>query len=1762
MKTQISRLKIPVIATVTALGIATIIQSAAAATNYLNVASVTSGGTYGLDNDYWNTTSETATPLALYTATGSMYIGQNPSDYNGFSFTISFNYSASTHVTGGTGASIIIGSTNTVVTFSGADNDYLDAATTISVAQGSTLIEDVDWDALGLNFDNQNVTLNGGGTITFQTPVGNNDNKLITENMPGGTVNLESGLPSKDYFNGGYTLTAGSLIFSTSASSAAFGGFGTGTNLTINGGIIDNTSGSPMVLTWDGGGVGIGGNFAFTGSSSLSFGAAPVTLTASPTIAVKANTLSFGSAISGAGFGVTMIGPGTMQLAGANTYSGPTMAMGGTLQLTNSGAIAGSLLVSNANFDISGLATPQMTLSSLSLSTSPALTVSEPSGSITNIIATTLTVDGSPVTVNVTALPPITRYPSIFPILEATTVNGALNCTLGTLPQSSGNAYQGYMTVANGLAELVLTNGPTPVVALTWTGSTNGTATGTWDIQNTFDWVNSGNQSATFNDGDPVTFNDTATGSNLVNMVTTVAPSELTVNNNAVSYRFTGSHLANNSPGTLTLNKQGSGTLTLQENGDSFSGGVNVSGGTLVVDNNSGGITGGTAIGSGATVQLGNNDTGDQLPQGNVTVNGSLVFNCADNATSVGNTLMGSGTVMQIGTNTVVLNDNLTSSGNWSTLIENGTLQVQDNAGLGSLPGGSVTVTNGGTFDLGDDSTVNDANFGAKQFIISGPGVNGAGAIINSSVYEQENAFQKIELTNDATVGGPSRWDIRSGSPQLNLEGFTLTVTNISELALVSATVTPGNIVIQNGGNLSFQLACTVPNSGTITVENGGYLSVYESSLGSITRNVVLNGGGLTNISAANESAYLDSPILMQQSSTFGNLNVGDITFYDGAISDGGNGLGVSFGGLGTNHFSGTNTYTGSTAVNGVTVGLNAMGSISASSQIIVTNSGIFDVSRASIPFTGTNTLVLGDDVNGQGTLILGATVMTNFNSLILNNPILNMIVGNPGNSCITVATLNLGDGSHSGSIDITALPPVLSILQFPLIKYANATGTYNLSLGSLPSGYSGNLVNNTANHSIDLLITQQAPGVWNGGGAPNNFWSDSANWGGSALTGTDPLIFTGTAGLNNTNDTGSETATALTFWPTAGSFVLNGNGVALTGDVTNLSTATETINLPLSSGSPSVFNGAAGPLIIGGGVTNTASTTTNFVLLDGTGVLTNLLYSLNPTGTNVLALNAASANWTILDNPSSVPMTIPWTLQISNGTLNFGNAGSAPNLASLTIHNVPADNQLGNLNGATAALNITNGILSLNTLNTAQAVNSTGIVNVAGGTLNLGPIGAVASDYFQGANGGNTDELSVVTISGGGTMNMGSAAAPHGGSFFVASRGDGVLTVSGHGALNCAALDVSRNAQGSTFSSVGVVNLDGGSITATRVGSATANSQAGPASNLSTPSAAFNFNGGTLRAAASSTNFYQGSTASPAIPITSIVQAGGAVIDSSNFAITVLEPLQHDSTLGATPDGGLTALGSGTLTLTAASTYTGPTVVSGGTLAVNGSLADTSGTTVEPGGTLAGTGSLTGNVTVNAGGAIAPGGVGAIGALTVAGNVSLSGNAEMDVSATPVTNDVLSAGGAITYGGTLTVGNVAGTLALGNSFTLFKAAGYSGIFTATNLPALNAGLVWNWNPATATLSIVQGGSVPPTVSPVIKGFSIAGANATISGTNAQAGATYYLLTSTNLLLPVSQWTAVATNVAAGANNFSFIETNAVTPNSPKQFYILSSTNN
>jgi autotransporter-associated beta strand protein len=1577
--------------------------------------------------------------------------------------------------------------------------------------------------------------------------------------MPGGTVNLEAGLPSKDDFTGGYTLTAGSLNFANSASAAAFGGFPSGANLTLDGGTIDNTSGSPITLTWAGGGVSIGGNFTFVGSSSLSFGSAPVALTTTPTITVNAHMLTLGGPVSGTGLGLTVTGNGTLALAAPGSYTGTTFVAGGNLALAGTGSISQSALVaSNATLDLSGLTVPSVN-PSLSLSNATVI-ISIPQGPTTNEITTTLNLGGATNIVNISSLPVITGYPVQFALASYSTLNGSFNLGLGSLPSAS-TPFVGHIANISGLVELVITSGPVPARDLAWIG-TDPSHPNNWDVQSSVNWETSGGLPTTYNQGDIVTFNDSAPGQTNIDLNGTLTPGILTVSNSVLAYNLgAGGADGGNISGATALTKEGTNLLILNDNG-----GNNFTGGLII---------------SNGTVQVGNGDSHGSPGAGPIFDYGALVFDDSSHDSGVLNDISGSGTILQEGGDTLQLAGTNTFSG--SILVAgNSTLQLGSTLALSGTP--VTTISNGAVLDLN--------GFAAGGIVMVQGNGTGSGALINSSANIPPNdiGLTNLTMTGDTTIDiTGNRFDLRSpGGPTGNPGGIVLSTGGqpynlvktgaggTGVFGLVSASVDPAlaNIDIQQG---DLQMTGNTTGLGnpanTLTIESGAEFEIYAET-NQINKVIVFNDGGtLLNSSGVNT---IIGPMNITNSDGGQNC-LFDINGTSLVLSNTLTGNGMIFTYVGTNSIS----FNGNSPAFAGGIYLNTPSTIIVDG--VLSNALTIDAASSG------GALV----VNGQ---VLGAEIGPSFPDTISGTGVMNCTVDSaapiyPGAAGVvgtmTVSNLVL-DGSSitfdlgpnttpgDGSNDFIAVTGNLTVNSCAInvnpmgLLQTGAKYEIFTCAGTLALNSSFNIVNvngytytiDTSTQGVVNLVVAGGPPQWNGGSTQDSDWSDSANWGNSALVANNLLYFSGDNRLNNTNDTAANTSyNSIQFFAGSGAFVLNGNAITLGGsNIINDSTATQTIDIPLAYGTPQIFNGAAGPLIIGGGITNTASTPNGLTLM-GSGILTNLLYSLSPTGTNLLSLTGAGADWTLLDNPASIPMTVPWSLQITNGTFNFGSAGSAPSLTSLTVHNVPADDQLGVVTGGLATLNMINGTLSLNTLNTAQGLNSTGIVNQVGGTLNLGPVGSVAADYFQGANGGNTGEVSIVTISGG-TMNMGSPTNSHAGTFFVTSRGTGTLTVGSHGTLNCATLDLSRNAQGDTFSSIGVVNLNGGSITATRVGTATANSQAGPATNGINPSATFNFNGGTLRAAVGSTNFYQGSTASPAIPITSIVQAGGAIIDSSNFAVTVLEPLQHDSALGATPDGGLTKLGGGTLTLTAAGTYTGPTVVSNGTLAVNGSLADTSGTTVETNGTLAGTGSLGGSVNVNAGGTIAPGGVGTIGTLTVAGSVSVPGNVQINLNASTLTNSVLSAGGAITYSGTLTVTNLAGAPALSNSFTLFKASSISGTFTSTNLPALNPGLAWNWNPATATLSVVQGSSFPPTVSPAIKGFSISGANVLISGTNAQAGAIYYLLTSTNLLLPLSQWTAVSTNVAAGANNFSFTETNAVSPGSPKQFYILSSTNN
>jgi autotransporter-associated beta strand protein len=1400
------------------------------------------------------------------------------------------------------------------------------------------------------------------------------------------------------------------------------------------------------------------------------------------------------------------------------------------LALSGSGSILGPLLLSGSVYDASASSSGIIAPPSFSVTNSTLnLAIVSPTG--TNISTPTLNV-GSASTLNIASLPLVTGYPTTYHLITGATVNGTLNFVLGTLP-TVNPPYAGYVTnrAAAGTVDLVLTGGPIPVRSLSWSGLNNGNPDGTWDVATTPAWLDTFNSPTIFNQNDIVVFNDSAAGQTSINMNTTVTPGSLTVTNNTLTYTLGGGGKIS---GPVSLTKLGSGRLILDEaGGNDFSGGVTIGAGTL---------------------QVGSNDSAGNLPPtGNIVDNGTLLFARADIVT-VTNTISGTGAVTQNSSGYLVLGGANTFTG--AVTVVQGTLQLGNSSALGTT-NGSTTVVSGATLDF----MANANNIGQEQVFVSGTGVFGQGALFNSSgsaAFVGPNVA-RVTLTGDTTFGGSGRWDLRAATTSnpnlasLSTGGVARKIIKVgaNQVGVVGVTVDPAlsDIEVQSG-TFSMEAATTGLGNpaNTMTVFPGGTFQMFAIT-NLLDKVISLGSDGVINsVSATSGSNTVVGPITLTNDCFFNvnntavSLNLNDVITGPGQLKKVGAGL-LNLSGNSPAYAGGLQAAGGTLELSGslnnalgvvVTVGeflLNGslLGSAIVSNNV---NTVIAGFGATACPFDILGNLNPGD-TNVPGTLTMGSLVLE-------TGAVLTYDLGSantPGGGTNDLIIVN-GDLTVNGNtVFVNPLGLLLSGVPYRLFNYTgNLIWNSDLQVQNVGTATYTFTVDTNTPGQINLLINGGPP-VWSGASPTDSYWSDAANWHGSIPTAGNPVYFGGTTRLNNTNDTTTDTSYGeIGFALGASAFVLNGNALVPVGRIINFSSSQQTINLGLDFSDNFTMDGGAAGLTIGGGLTNTAAnpvkTTTT---LAGTGTLTNLLASIDPTGTNTIFMATSDANWTLVDNASSTLITVPWAFDIRAGTFNFGTASSAPSLSSTTVNGGPQDNQVGLISGAMGTFNMVNGTLTtVARLNTATAANSTGIINQSGGTMNIG-------QQFQGANGGNANEVSQVNISGG-TMNVGGGT----GQFYNASRGTGTLTVSGSGTLNCGTLDVSRSIVSGT---AGTVNLNGGTLKATRVGTATANQSTSSTGSTAT----FNFNGGTLKAGANSATFFQGSTVAPIIPIISIVKSGGAMIDDGGFAISILEPLQHDPTLSTTPDGGLSKLGSGTVTLTATNSYTGGTLVNNGTLAINGSLT-ASAVTVAAGGTLAGTGSVATNVTVNAGGTIAPAGNGVLGTFTILSNAFLNGTAAMDINSVTGTNDVLKAG-AITYGGTLAVTNLgAASLRSGASFRLFNAGAYSGAFATLQLPSLWPGLSWNTSALNISGTINVTGTIIP---PQIGSTSVSGNAVTLSGAGGPAGATYYVLESTNAALPLAQWTRVATNTFDGSGNFSWTGTPHV-PVLPAAFYLIS----
>ena len=527
--------------------------------------------------------------------------------------------------------------------------------------------------------------------------------------------------------------------------------------------LCDFTGGTVTVMA-DTMQLGQGGNPGANSQGTLNFNDGSVNVNNATVGNQEASSGGTGVGIVNIGTNATLTVNNTLTLASVTGTLTPGSAAtinvnGGAVVANNivSGGGSSTINFRNATLTLSGKAGTVAAPINTITATNSALSFALSSVSSSNdIVVTSLTTSGTTNIVNITSAPAFPSYPVQIPLIKYSGSIGGVgyNFGIGTLPP----LYVGHLVnnSANSTIDLLLTAGSG---TLTWTGSSSGN----WDTS-TANWTSSG--PVVYADGDFVQFLNGA-NNNTVNLTTTLLPAGITVSNTSPAYTFNGSGSIS---GSSSLLKQGSGTLIVDNTGNNnFSGGVTISAGTL---------------------QVGNNDVNGSLPSSSVTDNGTLAFVRSDSPT-VNNNISGSGSFTQGGAgSTLTLAGNNTFTGN--VLVTNGsTLMVGSSSALGG-GSGSIIVASGSALDINNNSQT-------KTIIASGTGVDGNGAIYNSS--GGYPSLGSVTLAGDTSFNLANRIDLINAALSTGGHAYNLTLNGNTYFQWQNTTVDAalGNINLTGG---------------------------------------------------------------------------------------------------------------------------------------------------------------------------------------------------------------------------------------------------------------------------------------------------------------------------------------------------------------------------------------------------------------------------------------------------------------------------------------------------------------------------------------------------------------------------------------------------------------------------------------------------------------------------------------------------------------------------------------------------------------------------------------------------------------------------------------------------------------------------------------------------------------------------------------------------------------------------------------------------
>jgi autotransporter-associated beta strand protein len=1187
--------------------------------------------------------------------------------------------------------------------------------------------------------------------------------------------------------------------------------------------------------------------------------------------------------------------------------------------------------------------------------------------------------------------------------------------------------------------------------------------------------------------------------------------------NHAINTLTIGSVIADNT-GATALTKSGQGSLILTGN-NTYTGPTYINGQTISSGS-------GTAPGlfQAGTLQLGTGGTSGSISASSgVTNNANLAFNRSDpitfdlpisgkgalkvlagNVTLTGNNSYSGATIIS-GTLQVGAGGTSGSVGNSSAITDNGALLFNrsDNVSFAGPIGGTGALTKqgAGKLTLGGTNTYQGATT-----ITAGTLALGSAASVSNSVSIAVGAGATFD------VSALSGFALNGGTVNQTISGngvVTGSVTTVAGTTLVPGTsigtLSFSNNLTLNGGSFRFEVSTNgydvIAVAGDLTLSSGTIQLTTLTTLTNGTYRLFRYGGSLTGTAANLAVAGFNQSgsVASLSSATPGEIDL-IVTPYIA--------LNLVWQGNGGNNFWDVLTTADWTNSSGV------------ASVFHQNDNAIFDdtSSNLGINLQGalTPSLVTVNSANnyafqGGGTLAGGSLSKNNGGTLTV-------LTANTysGPTVITAGTVQVGDGVTAGAL---GTGPITD----------NAILNFNEPVDTtVPSAIDGN---GAINHQSPALLALSGNSTFAGTLTINSGIVQVGVGGPSGSLGSGPVVDNVALVFNRT---GSVTNSG----PITGSGVvsnINAGSVHLTANNSyagNTVIAAGSIRLGASEVIP---NGAGhgdvqldgGDLVAGTLDLNGFNETING-LSGVTGNALGVVANNAGTATNTLTVGDADAATTfqgrILDNTGAGGKVALTKIGIGTLTLQPGGLGST-------------------YSGGTV---ISNGVISGGTSTTVNpTMVGAGPVSFFGGTLTLaGFTGSTTPDY------GIFPNPLIISISQTGTVNG-------------TCRGGFSSSVTGSGTFNYVARYVRGDVNGNWSAFTGVINVTSQSGTADdfRV-----NNAAGwPAARMSL---------------GVGVNMY-GRVAGATIPIGELSGVGSIVPGSGTAAgqstvwrVGLLNTTTNFSGAISSDGSGVTVGilkdGSGTWILdgTVQNTYAGMTGVTNGVLVLTNdlvvspnstpydlqstnavldvSLVSGSSLSLSSGQTLMGIGLLRGSV--NASGTVAPGRP--TGTLTITNTVNLNGTTIIGLNRTNSPNSGRLVATNIFYGATLTITNGGPALVSGDTFVLFS-GGLSGSFSATNLPALASGLSWvttNLN-VNGTVSIV-GTFIPPKIT----SFTASGGTSTIAGTGGLPNGSYYVLSSTNVALPLAQWTRLATNSFLGDGAFSY--TDAAATNATR-FYLV-----